>query len=156
MSEDWLFDMLKKNLSTVEPETPYEEWMTDFLRENLAKSEARIKSQTVSDRPTGGLLGDPEIQAALKALSGEEKSISIRQDAEDVLSECEEELREEILDQLDALVKRVRSKGGVIKSDDGQDDGLWTSILTSQLRAKIEEKQRKAAVSNSNFGEQFG
>jgi hypothetical protein len=73
-----------------------------------------------------------------------------------VLSECEEELREEILDQLDALVKRVRSKGGVIKSDDGQDDGLWTSILTSQLRAKIEEKQRKAAVSNSNFGEQFG
>jgi hypothetical protein len=153
MADDqWLFDIIKKNLS-VPAETPYEQWMTDFLRQNVETAEARAMGKAAA----GGLLDDPEIQASLKSLSGEgeAKSVTLREDALEVLGEAADELTEEILDQMDQLVRRMRSSGGVIKAD-RDDDNLWSGILASQLAARIKNLQRKRALDAGQYREKYG
>jgi hypothetical protein len=127
---DWLTQMLRENLSRAETDTPYDDWLTNMLRANLEKSEPD---------PDDWLSNDPHVQKGLAELA--RGDVTLKQDAEAVLGDALDEVSRDLLAELERLRKLTRrSKSGamVLKSDD--DDGFWTSILKSQLRAKLKRK----------------
>lgn len=129
------------------------DWLTEALRAQMAESagedltpfQKRFRSGMVGQGDSDDWLSrDPHVQKGLAELAS---GTSIAKDARDVLGDAADELTEEILEELDSLVKITRSKGGMVLKASDEDIGSLRRRTLERL-GKWLEGASDAAVRN--------
>jgi len=113
--------------------TDKRDWLMQALRENLESRDTSDEAPFVRDftRRLMSAIDEPE--------PVQKSNVTLKQDALDVLGDVRDEVLDDIIARLDAMVTRARSGGAVILSA-SESDSVWDAILKSQLREKIRKK----------------